>query len=76
MEALVDSGAGVSAAPPSSSDCAVGPVEFPEDRPWMQTVDGTGLDYYGRACLPFLTEDNDGKVLQGQMQAEFTNVER
>eukprot|EP00969_Alexandrium_andersonii_P134357 5943767-Alexandrium_andersonii.AAC.1 len=42
----------------------------------MQTVDGTGLGYYGRARLPFLTEDNDGNVLQGQMQAEFTNVDR
>ena len=61
---------------PALSDCAVGPVEFPEERPWLQTVDGTGLDYYGRGHLPFLTEDNDGNLVQGQLQAEFTNVDR
>eukprot|EP00969_Alexandrium_andersonii_P161052 7117444-Alexandrium_andersonii.AAC.1 len=72
---LWTSGAGVSAAPPSFSGCAVGPVGFPEDRPWMQTVDGAGLGYYGRARLPFTTADNDGNLTQGQMQAEFTNID-
>ena len=76
MEALVDSGAGVSAAPPILSEHALGPVEFPEERPWMQTVDGTGLDYFGRGHLPFAILGSEGNVVQGQLQAEFTNVDR